>query len=261
VTCSKISDAQRLFDQSSKKKLAMITAMMKGLIHSSRVTRWSPSFIGFISNKQPKKAIDLFLQVHRADEVTMIVFFSTCAEVGDEQTLRLVKKSLSTMLKSFLNNKRLLSSLFDALLRCGDCSGAGEIFVRMDKTVSNYGYFMSELLKQDQPEQVLQLYQQMKGDRIEPNYITCLAAIKALGRIGTEDLAQLFIDRIPKSILPHEFISNALIDMWVCLVLLSLSLSLHSIIHVDPRARMKMFRRPKPFSRRCRSWIESATQR
>lgn len=146
----------------------------------------------------------------------MIVFFNACAQVGNDQTLKLVKKARPTMSQLYWSNHRLLNSLFNALLKCGDCFGAHEVFTKMNRTVSGYGYLMSQSLKQDQPAQVVNLYQEMKTDRIKPNEGIFFVLIKALAQVGTEELSRSIIEEIPQSMLSGSFIHTALIDMWVC---------------------------------------------
>jgi hypothetical protein len=57
--------------------------------------------------------------------------------------LNLVKKTSSTIPKSFHLNPRLLTSLLDALMKCGDIEHAQSLFNRSTNKVSSmYGAMM-----------------------------------------------------------------------------------------------------------------------
>ena len=120
------------------------------------------------------------------------------------------------MPESFYFNAHLLASLFDALIKCNDCSTAEEVFSKMkNKNVESYGNLMNGFNKENNPEKTFSLFNRMKLDGIEGNFVIFLCLIKALSQLGDYSRCQLMIEQIPQSFLVNRQIQNALIDMWV----------------------------------------------
>ena len=98
---------------------------------------------GYIKNNQANKAIDLFNEVKDPAEVNIIVLFNACAQLGTNEALNLVKKVSKEIRKSFYSNPRLVTSLLDALMKCGDVQHAQSLFDASTKKVMQmYGAMM-----------------------------------------------------------------------------------------------------------------------
>lgn len=98
---------------------------------------------GFIKNEMADRAIDLFKQMKQHDEVILILLFNACARLKTEVALNLVKQVASSIPKSFYSNPRLLPSLIDALMKCGDVRHARSLFDRSTrKVLPLYGTIM-----------------------------------------------------------------------------------------------------------------------
>ncbi|CAF3202289.1 unnamed protein product [Rotaria socialis] len=110
MKCGDVKYAESIYNSSTNKTLPMYGAMMKG----------------YIKNNSPGKAIHLFKQIEKPSEVNLIVFFNACAQLRTQEALSLVKQTVKKMPKSYYLNSRLLTSLLDALIKCGD-SSSGEI--------------------------------------------------------------------------------------------------------------------------------------
>ncbi|CAF1033250.1 unnamed protein product [Rotaria sp. Silwood1] len=118
------------------------------------------------------------------------------------------------MPKSYYLNSRLLNALLDAYIKCGDSSNGEILFLKMNKSIENYGNLMSGFNKENNPEKTLDLFNKMKNDGIQANIIIYLCLIKALSRIGDYSLSISMIKQIPDSFLHDNQIKTALIDMW-----------------------------------------------
>ena len=91
----------------------------------------------------PERAIELFNQVKTPDETIINFFFNACAQWGTKEALALVKKISEQMPKSFYSNNYILSSLLDALMKCGDVEHAQSVFnSSTNKGLSMYGAMM-----------------------------------------------------------------------------------------------------------------------
>ena len=100
-------------------------------------------FQGYVTHNLPQKAIDLYHQIRTPDDVIFILFFTACAQLRGEEALKSVKAVLSTLPKSSLSNPILLTSLLDALMKCGDLPSAQFFFDQTTtKSVSMYGAMM-----------------------------------------------------------------------------------------------------------------------
>ncbi|CAF4518995.1 unnamed protein product, partial [Rotaria socialis] len=198
MKCKDVENAQLLFDKTKNKPLPMYGAMMKG----------------YIENNLSHKAIDLFNQIKSPDEIIINLLFNACAQLGTEEALNLTKKVSKEIPKSFHLNFRILTSLFDALIKCQDCSNAEILYSKMNKSVISYGNLMNGFNYGKNPLKTLSLFNQMKLDHIEADLIIYLCVIKALSQIGDNSMCESIIEKIPKSFLLDRQIQNSLVDMW-----------------------------------------------
>ncbi|CAF3869008.1 unnamed protein product [Rotaria sp. Silwood1] len=179
MQCSDVSRAESLFDRSNKKTKAMYGAMMKG----------------YIKNNMSEKAIELFNKIQTPDEVIVTLLFNACAQLETTEALNLVKKISKEIPKSFYWNPFVSTSLLDAFIKY-------------------YGSLMNGFIKDNNPEKVLNLFNQMKIDGIEANEMIYLYVIKALCQIADYSLSKSIIEKIPNSFLVNHQIQNSLIHMW-----------------------------------------------
>jgi hypothetical protein len=99
---------------------------------------------GYIKNNLANKAIDLFNQIKNPDELNITVLFNACAQLRTDEALSLVKKISKDIPKSFYSNPRLVTSLLDALMKCGDVQHAELLFdTSRTKILPMYGAMMN----------------------------------------------------------------------------------------------------------------------
>jgi hypothetical protein len=100
-------------------------------------------YSGYVHNDLPNKALDIFNVIRDPDEVIIIILFNACAQLRTKASLDLVKKVLLEIPKSFHSNPRLLTSLLDALMKCGDVQNAELLFMKSsNKDSPMYGAMM-----------------------------------------------------------------------------------------------------------------------
>ena len=91
----------------------------------------------------PRKAVDLFNQIEKPDRVNTLLLFNACAQLGTTEALVLTKEVAKKMPNSFYSNSNLLSSLLDALMKCGDVAHAQSLFDKStNKVLPMYGAMM-----------------------------------------------------------------------------------------------------------------------
>ena len=98
--------------------------------------------------------------------------FNACAQLGTAEALNLVKKVSNQMPKSYHSNPRLLTSLLDALMKCGDIESAQLLFdTTRRKPLPMYGAMMNGFNKANNPSQTLNLFSQIKHDNFVPDIV------------------------------------------------------------------------------------------
>ena len=76
------------------------------------------------------KATEVFRRIEEPDEVNTLLLFNACAQLRTKEALDLVKDVASKMPSSFHPHSNLITSLCDALIRCGDVEHAENVFRR-----------------------------------------------------------------------------------------------------------------------------------
>ena len=79
---------------------------------------------GYIANGMLDRAIDLFRQVQNPNEVIVVLLLNACAQLQTDEALRLVKQVASDMSQASHSNVYVMTSLLDALMKCGDITAA-----------------------------------------------------------------------------------------------------------------------------------------
>ncbi|CAF1478225.1 unnamed protein product [Adineta steineri] len=194
-----VNVAEELFKKSKNKTVGMYGAMMKG----------------YIKNSLLNKAIEIFFKIENPDEINYVLLLNACSRIGTEETLNIVKKILLNLPNSYQNNKNILTTAFDAFIKCNDLSNAEKIFPKIKQTVISYGNLMKFYNKNNQEEKTLNLYKQMIiDDNIQLDPIIYVHLINAAAHIGILSISNSIYKQIPKCFLQNIFIKNALIDMW-----------------------------------------------
>ena len=172
--------------------------------------------LGYIENNLSNKALELFNQIKNPDEVVITILFNACAQLGSAEALDLVKKVCSEMPKSFYSDSHVLTSLLDALIKCGDIKQAELLFSRStNKVLPMFGVMMNGYNLDNIPLKSLNLFSQMKNGGFKGDIIIYLCIIKSLSKLGDYSLCQSIVKEIPDCFRVNDRISNVLIDMWV----------------------------------------------
>ena len=99
--------------------------------------------VGYVDNNQMNKAIDLFGEIKHPDEIIITVLFNACAKLRTVEALGSVRRVSREIPKPFFSNTRLVISLLDALMKCGDVPDAQSLFSRQEnKVLPMYGAMM-----------------------------------------------------------------------------------------------------------------------
>ena len=105
-------------------------------------------FVGYISQRQFDKVIDLFGEIDKPNEMIVVLLFNACTQLRTKEALNLAKRVAGEMPSSFHANAYIITSLIDALMKCGDVEGAEKIFSPLTmKNQAIYGAMMKGKLR------------------------------------------------------------------------------------------------------------------
>ncbi|CAF2096590.1 unnamed protein product, partial [Rotaria magnacalcarata] len=196
MKCGDVAHAEALFYSSKEKVLSSYGAMMKG----------------YVDNNLPEKAIDLFIEVENPDEVNINLLFNACAQLKTKEALDLVKKISQQIPKSFYSNPRLLTSLLDALMKCGDVAHADALFYSSkEKVLPMYGAMMKGYVDNNLPEKAIDLFNKIEN----PNDVNIILLFNACAQLKTKealDLVKKTSKQIPKSFYSNPRLLTSLLD-------------------------------------------------
>jgi hypothetical protein len=92
----------------------------------------------------PRKAIDLYPCIQNPSDVTVALLLNACAQLETDDALDVVKKVASEMPTSSRSNVYVITSMLDALMKCGDLTKAQSLFdATPNKVVPMYGAMMA----------------------------------------------------------------------------------------------------------------------
>ena len=104
-----------------------------------------------MKNHKIQKVIDVYHEIAEdPDEVIIMLLFNACARLGNADTLKLMQKASSIMLRSLRSNPKVLNTQYDALIKCVDLSLAEQIFDTMKRAVVSYGNLMNAFNQDEQ---------------------------------------------------------------------------------------------------------------
>ncbi|CAF1519493.1 unnamed protein product, partial [Adineta steineri] len=171
---------------------------------------------GYLKNNRPEEVIDIFMKLNnQMDEINLLIFFSACAELGNEKGLKLGKHIYSKL----LSNRKLLSekvihSILNMFSKCSDIENAEKLFKKLNKNTISYGCMMAMYNIQNEPEKTLNLYEEMKRDKIEIDNLTWILIINALAELADLSTCESISSELPDKFYNDIQIQNALINMW-----------------------------------------------
>ena len=175
------------------------------------------SFVGYVNNNLPDKALDLFEQSSpEPDDALLSSAFSACAASGDQRAIRLGNKLLRQVQRNEAKGIIVINSAINMLMKFGQVKPAEDFFARVQTPdVAIYGTMMHGYNHNEQPQSSLSLFDRMKQQRLAPNLPLSFALIKAAALIGMRPICETTLEQLPSQHQEDHRSKNALIDMWV----------------------------------------------
>ncbi|PWA85268.1 tetratricopeptide-like helical domain, DYW domain protein [Artemisia annua] len=232
--CGSMDMAKSLFEELSPKNIVVSTAMITGYSNAGQILSarlifdemaekdlicWSAMISAYADGSQPQEALQLFDKMLssgvKPDQVTMLSVISACASLGAldhaiKIQLYIDENRLSGVLP--VNN-----ALIDMYAKCGELKRAESIFGRMPRrNVITWSSMIGAYAVHGDAMNALDLFHQMKIQKIEPNGITFVALLYACSHAGlVEEGRKIFASMIDEyNITPKLEHFGCMVDLY-----------------------------------------------
>ena len=200
--CGSMELAQQLFDKMKPKTLVASTSMITGYSKIAKIeaaraifdqmiekdlVSWSAMINCYAESDWPQEALKLFndMQVSGIipDQVTMLSVISACAQLGAlDQAKRI---HIFTDKNGFGNVLSVNNALIDMYAKCGNIEEARRVFDKMPRrNVISWTSLITGYAMHGDANNALELFGQMKAERIEPNGVTFVGVLYACSHGG-----------------------------------------------------------------------------
>ncbi|KAJ7567538.1 hypothetical protein O6H91_02G151800 [Diphasiastrum complanatum] len=183
------------------------------------VVSWSTVITGYARCGQGEKALVLFQQMEREqvepNSRTFVGALNACASISALKEGRRIHKQV--IQKGLESHVIVGSSLVDMYSKCGCMEDAHRVFNSMlTRNVVSWSAMIVGYSKSRQPLKALQLFQQMRHERVEPNRVTFVGMLNACSNGGAlEEGRKVHIKVIQSHFKLDVNIGNSLIDMYI----------------------------------------------
>ncbi|XP_071694581.1 pentatricopeptide repeat-containing protein At4g14820-like [Rutidosis leptorrhynchoides] len=232
--CGSMDMAYSLFKDLSPKDLAVSTAMITGYSNAGQIEAarsifdemvekdfvcWSAMISGYAEGSQPQKALHLFDQMLNSgikpDQITMLSVISACANLG----------ALDNAIKihSYINENRFSgvlpvnNALIDMYAKCGELDRAKGVFSRMHKrNVITWSSMIRAYAVYGDAINALNLFHQMKAQKMEPNDVTFFGLLYACSHAGLVEEGQKLFSLMMNeyNIIPKRKHYGCMVDLY-----------------------------------------------
>ena len=162
-----------------------------------------------------QRAMDLFPEISNPNQTIFKLYFNACTQLGNKEALKAGKRILSQLPNHYHQDTDLLNSVLIMFIKCDDVESAQSLFTRLPRNITSYRLMMKMYIMKSEPEKTLDLFEQMKREKIEPNDIIYTLLIDACSHIGDLSLCQWLVSQMSPSLFTDRWIQNGLVDMWV----------------------------------------------
>ncbi|KAL8225270.1 hypothetical protein R6Q57_017827 [Mikania cordata] len=202
ASCGSMDMATNMFRNLSPQNIVVSTAMITGYskagqIEAARVIFdqmaekdlicWSAMISGYAEGGQPQKALQLFDKMLtsgvKPDQITILSVVSACANLGALDN--------AIKIQSYIDENRLSgvlpvnNALIDMYAKCGELDRAKQVFARMRKlNVITWSSMIMAYAVHGDAINALDLFQEMKSQKVEPNSVTFVGLLYACSHAG-----------------------------------------------------------------------------
>jgi pentatricopeptide repeat protein len=197
-----MEDAWRVFNKMPKRNVVSWTAMIQGHVKCG----------------QGKKALELFQQMQlqgvKPNPVTFVGVLNACATaVALEEGRHVHEQILQSGCESDVT---VGNSLIDMYAKCGSMEDAWRVFnKRPSHDLVSFNAMILGLVQCAQGEKVLELFQEMQQEGVEPDAITFIGALNACASVAALDGGRHIEEQvILYGLKSNVFVGSSLVDMY-----------------------------------------------
>ncbi|KAK9124658.1 hypothetical protein Sjap_014260 [Stephania japonica] len=200
--CGFLEDAHRLFDEIPERNVVSWTAIISGFIEFGRFF----------------EAIDMFMRLVnvelKPDSFTLVRVLSACSQLGDQEKGDKIRRYVEEM--GMGRNVFVATSLVDMYSKFGRMDKARVVFDKMpEKDVVTWSAMIGGYASNGLPKEALELFFQMRREKVKPDCFTIVGVLSACARLGTLEVGDSASSLIEKNdFLSNPILGTALIDMY-----------------------------------------------
>ncbi|CAF1125375.1 unnamed protein product [Adineta steineri] len=194
--CGDISKAEQLFNEIKKKNLIVYGAMMNG----------------YLENNMEQRAIDLFFQIEKPNEIILNIFFNACAQLKTKNALNLAKNVFDQLV---VKSNDLLYSVLNMFIKCDDLKNAEILFDRMKRDIIAYGSMMKFYNIKNQPLKTLELYEKLQEENFKPDKIILNLFFNACAQLKTKNALNLAKNVFDQLIIKSNDLLYSVLNMFI----------------------------------------------
>jgi pentatricopeptide repeat protein len=157
-----------------------------GAIPIADAVPWNALIVGYANRGFHDDALRSFDEMRakgvRPDSVTLVCCLKACASLRSAEKLRELFFDEIRGLREERRRPAIGNALVDACVKCGCFDAAREVFAKLAvRDVVSWTALIAGHVDRRRDEEALELFRQMRRERIAPNAITLACGLKALG--------------------------------------------------------------------------------
>ncbi|KAJ7295918.1 hypothetical protein O6H91_Y155500 [Diphasiastrum complanatum] len=187
-------------------------------MHDRNVVSWNVMIAGYAEQGLGKEALTLYEQMKlegvQPDSVTYLVLLKACSRIVSLEQGR--KLHLDIIRSGFESDVVVGNTLVDMYAKCGCIEDACKVFNKIEKRdVVSWNAMIAGYAQQGYGKEALPLYEQMKQEGVQPDYVTYVVLLKACASTGSlEQGRQLHSYIIRSGFESDVIVGSALVDMY-----------------------------------------------
>lgn len=179
--CGSIGDAWQVFESAEAFDEVSMTVIL----------------VGFAQNGFEEEAVQVFVKMVKSGiDVDPNMVSAVLGVFGIDTSLSLGKQIHSlTIKKSFGPNPFVSNGLINMYSKCGDLEESVKVFNRMPQRNSiSWNSIIAAFARHGSGSKVLELYEQMKSEGVEPTDVTFISLLHACSHVGLVDKGMEFLE-------------------------------------------------------------------
>lgn len=152
------------------------------------IVSWNSIISCYAQQGNHQEALRMFERMQadnvQPNEFTLATVLSICASTRDLETGLKLKQYIDE--KNTLCNMIVATALMEMFIKCGVIHEARQAFDRMDeRDIITWGTMISGYTQNGQPNEALELFEDMKSQQIRPNDVTLVSVLSACAQLGS----------------------------------------------------------------------------